>query len=215
MSQNKQRTEEWYQERLGHITGSRFHDIIAVSAYGKPLAARKAVIAEVTLEILTNSPGAMWTSKATRWGVDHEPEARLAYEAHTGQMCLEVGFIKHKQHKQVGCSPDHLIGAEGGGEIKCPLTPAIHLDTLLHGMPEEHMAQCQGGMWCTGAEWWDFVSYHPLFPDGMQIYIQRIPRNQAYIIELEDKVLNAVCEINLNVKELRDRYGAGNLKEAA
>jgi hypothetical protein len=214
MSQSNQRTEEWFRQRLGHVTGSRFHDIIKVGKNGQPLAARETAITEVALEILTGSPGAMWTSKATSWGNDHEASARLAYEAHTGQMCKEVGFIKHPIHKQVGCSPDHLIGTEGGGEIKCPLTPTVHLETLLHGMPSEHIAQVQGGMWCTGAQYWDFVSYHPLFPDSMQLYVQRIERDQAYIREMEDKVLNAVCEINLYVKQLLEKYPAAELKAA-
>lgn len=216
MYPNNQRSEEWYRDRLGHVTGSRFHEIIAVGkSNGKPLASRKTAIVEVTLEILTNSPGPMWTSKATNWGNEHEAEARMAYEAHTGAMCKEVGFIKHPIHKQVGCSPDHLIERTGGGEIKCPLTPAVHLDTLLNGMPEEHMPQCQGGMWCTGAEWWDFVSYHPLFPRGMQLYVQRIYRNPTFIREMEDKILDAVCEINLNVKQLLEKYRDEPVKEAA
>ncbi len=215
MSFTVQRSEEWYRARLGHVTGSRFHDIIAMDKSGKkPLASRKTAIVEVTLEILTGSPGPMWTSKATNWGNEHEAEAREAYEIYAGTLCKEVGFIKHPVHRQVGCSPDHLIGNSGGGEIKCPLTPAVHLETLLHGMPEDHMAQCQGGMWCTGAEWWDFVSYHPKFPAGMQLYVQRIDRNPAFIREMEDKILDAVCEINLNVKELLSRYGT-QLKEAA
>lgn len=216
MYQSKQRTEEWYRDRLGHVTGSRFHEIIAVSKRdGKPLASRKTAIVEVALEILTNSPGAMWTSKATNWGNEHEAEARMAYEAHTGAMCTEVGFIRHPIHKQVGCSPDHLISNVGGGEIKCPYTAAVHLDTLLNGMPEEHMPQVQGGMWCAEVEWWDFVSYHPLFPPNMQLYVQRIYRDQTYIREMEDKVLDAVCEINLTVKQLLERYSNKPILEAA
>ncbi len=215
MSLNNQRSEEWYRDRLGCVTGSRFQDVIAMDKTGKRfLASRKTAITEITLELLTGQPGAMWTSKATNWGNENEAKARIEYESRTGEMCQEVGFIRHQIHRQVGCSPDHLIGRMGGGEIKCPYTPEVHLDTLLYGMPKEHMPQCQGGMWCAGAEWWDFVSYHPKFPPEMQLYIQRIERNDAYIYDMEDKVLNAVCEINLNVKELLNRYGS-KLKEAA
>lgn len=207
MSQNNQKSEEWYLERVGNLTGSRFHDVSATSKRdGKPLASRKTAIVEITLEVLTGKPGAMWTSKATDWGNTYEAEARAHYEIKKGVMCEEVGFIRHPFHNQVGCSPDGLIDLDGGWEAKCPYTHAVHLDTLLNGMPDEHMAQVQGGMFCTGRQWWDFVSYHPDFPDGMKLYIQRIERNDAYIIEMEDKILNAVCEINLNVKNLLEKY---------
>lgn len=208
MTGNEQGTQAWLLDRLGHVTGSRFADIIAMDKAGKKfLKSRETAITEITLELLTGSPGAMWTSKATNWGKEHEPFARMAYEAATGEFCEEVGFIRHPTHMQVGCSPDGLIGKRKGWESKCPLTPTVHLDTLLNGMPEEHMAQVQGGMWCCECDTWDFVSYHPLFPQNMRLYVQTIERNQAYIDDMEQKVLDAVAEINLNVKNILAKYG--------
>lgn len=209
MSQHSaaQGTEGWLLERLGHLTGSRFEDVMGADRGGKPLAARETAITEVTLELLTGEPGPMWSSKATRWGKEHEPKARRAYEVAFGEICQETGFVTHKRHRQVGASPDGLIGTDGGWEAKCPLTAAVHLKTLLHGMPKEHMAQCQGGMWVCEREWWDFVSFHPKFPPSMQIYRQRIPRDDAYIAKLENNVLDAVAEININVRDLLAKYG--------
>jgi hypothetical protein len=174
----------------------------------KFLKSRETAITEITLELLTGRPGAMWTSKATDWGHTHEPMARMAYEAATGAFCQEVGFVRHPKFMQVGCSPDGLItGKRKGWESKCPYTPTVHLDTLLNGMPLEHMAQVQGGMWCCECDEWDFVSFHPQFPPEMQLYIQTIKRDQAYIDDMAEKVLNAVAEINLNVKTLLQKYG--------
>lgn len=203
-----QRTAEWMLERLGRVTGSRFCDVIAMDKTGKKfLKSRETAITEITLELLTGSPGAMWTSKATNWGNEHEPLARMAYEAATGEFCAEVGFITHPEHMQVGVSPDGLLGNRKGYESKCPLTPTVHLDTLLNGMPDEHMAQVQGGMWVCDCDEWDFVSYHPLFPAPMQLYIQTIKRDQAYIDDMAIKVLSACAEINENVKRLLAKYG--------
>lgn len=208
MEYAQQKSEAWHLERLGHVTGSRFSDVIAMDKSGKRfLKSRETAITEITLELLTGSPGAMWTSKATNWGNEHEPLARIAYEAATGELCEEVGFIQHPKHLQVGCSPDGLIGKRKGWESKCPFTPTAHLDTLLNGMPEEHMGQVQGGMWVCDCDEWDFVSFHPLFPPGMQLYIQTIKRDQAYIDNMEAKVLDAVAEINFNVKNLLQKYG--------
>jgi len=208
MSATEQGTEGWLIERLGHVTGSRFADVIAMDKAGKKfLKSRETAITEITLELLTGRPGAMWTSKATDWGKQHEAIARMKYEATTGAFCTEVGFIRHPKHMQVGCSPDGLLGKRKGYESKCPLTPTVHLDTLLNGMPDEHTAQCQGGMWVCECDEWDFVSFHPLFPPEMQLYIQTIKRDDAYIADMEAKVLDAVAEINLNVKTLLAKYG--------
>lgn len=203
-----QKTEAWLLERLGSITGSRFGEVIAMDKRReKFLKSRETAITEITLELLTGKPGAMWTSKATNWGNEHEPLARIAYESLTGAWCEEVGFVRHPKHMQVGVSPDGFVGKRKGWEAKCPLTPTVHLSTLLGGMPEEHMPQVQGGMWVCDCDEWDFVSFHPLFPPEMQLYVQTIKRDQSYIDDMESKVLDAVAEINLNVKTLLQKYG--------
>lgn len=202
-----QKTEAWLLERLGAVTGSRFADVCAMDKAGKKyLKARETAITEITLELLTGRPGAMWTSKATDWGNAYEAEARMHYEAATGAMCEEVGFIRHPKHMQVGASPDGLLGNRRGYESKCPYTPVVHLDTLLNGMPEEHTWQVQGGMWVCDCDEWDFVSYHPMFPPGMRLYIQTIKRDDAFIASMERSVLSAVDEINGNVKALLAKY---------
>ena len=202
-----QRSEEWLIERIGMVTGSRFQDVIAMDKSGKRfLQSRETAITEISLELLTGRPGASWSSKATRWGNEYEPMAREAYEVKTGEICSEVGFIVHPVFLQVGCSPDGLIGNHRGWEAKCPFTPAVHLKTLLNGMPPEHMAQVQGGMWVTGRAEWDFVSFHPEFPENMQLYIETIPRDDAYIENMQNHVLSAVAEINCNVRDLLNKY---------
>jgi len=203
----EQKSEAWHLERLGHVTGSRFGELIAMDKSGKKfLKSRETAITEITLELLTGRPGAMWTSKATDWGNAHEPIARMHYEAATGAFCEEVGFIRHPKHMQIGCSPDGLLGKRKGYESKCPYTPTVHLETLLNGMPAEHMAQVQGGMFVCECDEWDFVSFHPSFPPGMQLYIQTIKRDDAYIADMEEKLLSAVEEINGNVRTLLARY---------
>lgn len=208
-----QKTEAWLLERLGSVTGSRFHDVSARDKSGKSfLKSRETAITEITLELLTGEPGPMWTSKATDWGNHHEPAARMAYEAKTGHFCEEIGFIRHKRHMQVGVSPDGILagainGKRRGWEAKCPITPAVHLQTLLNGMPPEHRGQVQGGMWVCECDEWDFVSFHPRFPKGMQLYIETIHRDDLFIDRMAVDVLSAVEEINHNVKALLEKYG--------
>ncbi len=74
-----------------------------------------------------------------------------------------VGFCEHDS-LAAGCSPDGLIGEDGGIEIKSP-QPPTHLKYLLAGeVPDDYVMQVQMCLWITGRKWWKFVSYSPYLP---------------------------------------------------
>ena len=179
---------EWLMDRCGKVTASRFKDVIDTLKNGKPAAARERYLWEVVIERLTGKPSEHFTSTAMQWGTENEAFARIDYEAKTGAFVVETGFIEHPAIDMCGGSPDGLIGDDGGIEIKCPFNSAVHLGTILNGMPEDHMAQVQGLMWITGREWWDFVSFDPRMPAELQMYVQRIPRDEDFIYAMGEKI---------------------------
>jgi predicted phage-related endonuclease len=179
---------EWLRERAGKVTASRFKDVLAKKKDGTPMQKREDYLWELVTERLTGSAADHFASTAMQWGSDNEALARMAYEAQTGAMCEEVGFILHPDHEGVGGSPDSLIGMDGGWEGKCPFNSAVHLQTILGGMPEEHRAQVQGLMWITGRAWWDFTSYDPRLPAPFDLYVERIPRDDAFIEKLAEEI---------------------------
>ena len=128
----------------------------------------------------------------------------MAYEAATGAMVEEVGFIKHPTLPMVGGSPDGLIGEDGGWESKSPYNTANHIYTILEGMPAEHEAQIQGLMWITGRKWWDFQSFDPRLPAPMNRYVQRIDRNDIFIKQLENEVIAFNAEVAVLVEKLKE-----------
>lgn len=196
-----QGTEEWLAERVGFATASRFKDIMATIKTGEA-AARRNYRAQLVVERLTGKQQDSFQNDAMRHGTETEPDARIAYEATTGKLVGEVGFIKHNIIS-AGCSPDGLIGEDGGLEIKCPYQTAIHIETLLTGMPSEHIAQIQGAMWITGRKWWDFVSFDPRLPEHLQLRIERIERDASFIAKLESQVEIFLREVNENVRALQ------------
>lgn len=204
-----QGTADWLLERVGYCTASRFADVIAVSKKdGSPLAKRKDYLTELIVETLTGQPISKPDAIAMRWGRDHEDTARQAYADRTGHDVDTVGFLKHAKLK-AGCSPDGIIvTASRGLEIKCPFNSAVHLDTLLNGMPDDHMAQVQGAMWITGYDAWDFVSYDPRMPERMQLHVQTIPRSQAFIDNIEAQVRSFLAEADAAIATLRERFAA-------
>ena len=60
-------------------------------------------------------------------------------------------------------------------------------------------------MWIFGRSYWDFGSYHPDFPAPLDLYIERIPRNDAYIAELSVRVVDFLAEVDAMCMELRAR----------
>ena len=199
---SNQGSQDWLMDRLGHASASRFSDILAVSAKGLPLKAREDYMMQLVTERLYNRPTDSASSQAMQWGKDSEPLARAAYEIQTGEIVLESDFVKHPKIAFVGCSPDGLIGNDGGYESKCPATSRIHVSTWRDGMPKEHAAQVQGCMWVTGRAWWDFISYDPRASEPLRLYIQRIKRDDTYIQILEAEVIKFIAEIELQIQLL-------------
>jgi putative phage-type endonuclease len=201
----EQRTEEWYAARLGKVTASRVADVIAKtkSSYS---TSRANYMAELVCERLTGKKGDSYSNSAMVWGTNTEPLARAAYEARTGFLVEEVGFVLHPSIAQAGCSPDGFIEEESLIEIKCPMTNQ-HIDTLLSSeVPSKYVPQMQWQMACTGRKWCDFVSFDPRLPENMQLFIKRVMRDQMMITELEREVEKFLFELDQKVTRLKAQY---------
>lgn len=198
-----QRTSDWHADRCGHVTASKFGDVIAVGKTGKPLKARDDYLMQLVTERLTGQQSEGVDSFSMRWGRDAEPYARAAFEAETGLIVNESPFVRHPGIDWVGCSPDGLIGKDTGYESKCPKDSRVHLTTIRDGIPVEHLAQVFGCMWVTGRSKWWFVSYDPRMPEHLRLYKQLIERDEVYIQHLEDEVLKFLIDVETQVKHFR------------
>jgi putative phage-type endonuclease len=197
-----QRDADWYAARIGKATASRFRDATAYLRSGDPAQAQRDYVTELVVERLTQQPIQRYVTSAMQWGTEQEPAARAAYERATGISVEETGFVAHDT-LLAGCSPDGLVDWDGLIEIKCPYNSAVHIETLLNGMPAEHTAQVQGQLWITGRQWCDFVSYDPRMPEPLQLHVQRIQRDEAFIADLERRVSSFLQEVGIQVEALR------------
>lgn len=179
-----QGSPEWLAARCGNATASEFASILA-KGQGKM---RVSYLRRIVAERLTGKPVETYSNAHMERGILQEADARAEYEAETGNLVQQVGFIKHPE-LAAGCSPDGLIDADGGGEIKSVI-PTVQVETILAGgYPSEHKAQVQGNLWITGRKWWDFVSYCPdMLKPSLRIYIFRVQRDEEYIANLEAEV---------------------------
>ena len=128
-----QRTAEWFEARTGCLTASSVADIMPTVKELKSgeikktyREAREKLMNIIIAERVSGIARDNYTSAAMQWGIDHEDDARTAYEVHTGNLVELTGFIPHPEVKYLGASPDGLIDDDGILEIKCP-SPATHI----------------------------------------------------------------------------------------
>lgn len=136
-------------------------------------------------------------------GIDMEPEARAFYAFTKDADVREVGLVKHPKIQWTHASPDGLIGGDGGLELKCPQA-GEHLRTLLEKtIADKYIIQMQWGMACTGRAWWDYCSYNRSFPEHLRGFIQRVPRDEPRIKELEAGVIAFLGELEQALARLQ------------
>lgn len=201
----EQGSPEWKQARLGKVTASRMHDLMAKTKTGYS-ASRANYAADLIAEILTGNSADKFTNPAMEWGTANEAPARNLYVFMTGRSVQQVGLVMHPTIADACASPDGLVHDDGLVEIKCPNT-ATHIDTLL-GAPIDgkYIKQMQWQMRCTDRAWCDFVSYDPRMPGEMQIHIERIMRDDALIREMESEATKFIAEIAAKVAALRSKF---------
>ena len=201
MSEIIQGSPEWFAQRIGKVTASRVSDIIAKTKTGVS-ASRANYLAQLVAERLTGQAADTFKSGAMQHGTETEPQARMAYEAETGLMVTEVAMIQHGTIEMAGASPDGLVGEDGLVEIKCPNT-STHIATLMADKaPSQYIPQMQWQMACTGRAWCDFVSFDPRMPEDMQLFIKRVPRDNALIAEYEAEVVKFLADVQETVDKL-------------
>lgn len=201
----EQGSDAWMRCRLGKVTASRVSDVIARTKTGWG-ASRANYMAQLVAERLTGRVAESYSNAAMQWGTEQEPNARAAYEFMRDADVELIGFVDHPRIDMSGASPDGLIGEDGLVEIKCPNT-ATHIDTLLAGkIADKYVVQMQWQMACTGRQWCDHVSYDPRMPESMQLWVQRIERDDQRIAQLEADVEVFLEELENKVLALRDKY---------
>jgi len=189
----EQGSEEWFAVKCGKISASHFKDVLCQGdEYEKYM--RRVLSERMSGETHPSS-----CNKAMKNGTKLEPQARACYERSFGKV-NQVGFVEMNEY--VGCSPDGLIGDDGGLEIKCPY-PSTHIDYILKNrMPSVYVPQVQGSLWVTGRKWWDFASFCPQIKDNPLWFI-RVERDEKKINVLSIAVetfIQEMIEMEIKVK---------------
>jgi len=155
----KQGTPEWFEIRKGRLTASH---ATAIGNNGKGL---KTYVRDIVQNMI-HEPD-YYSNKDIERGNELEPIARALYEFQNNVSVIEVGFVTYNDY--AGCSPDGLIGSDGGLELKAR-NDRIHLGLLLgDNVDSSAIWQIQMCLLVTGRKWWDFGSYNPNFKQSLFI----------------------------------------------
>ena len=194
MNEIEQRSEAWFQARLGKVTASAVADVLAKTKTGVS-ASRGNYLIKLAIQRVTGQIEESYTNDAMQWGIDNEDQARVAYEVASGNFVDQVGFVDHEIIDWFGCSPDGLVDDDGLVEIKCP-NSATHWEYFkTKEVPKKYFIQMQAQMSCTGRKWCDFVSFDPRMPERSQLLIIRVPRDNTFIDLMEAEVMEFLIEV--------------------
>ena len=131
-------------------------------------------------------------------GTLDEPFAAELYAEHYAPVEVCGFMVREGDGWRLGYSPDRLVGDDGLIEIKSPRAKN-HLRTILADeVPAQNMAQCQAGLFVSGREWLDFVSYR----GGMPLYVKRVTPDPKWFKAIEQ----ACIAFERNVEAIVQTY---------
>jgi hypothetical protein len=164
---------EWYKLRAGKVTASEADALLNPQFRIK---GGEGVHTYLCTKVAEGFGGVLPAFHA------HEPERARIIQDEARKWCApesherptSVGFCEGDD-RRCGCSPDALIGEDGGLELKCP-QPTNHVRYLIDGvLPKDYAVQVHFNLYVTGRQWWKFVSYHRKFPP----FVLTVQRDEA------------------------------------
>jgi putative phage-type endonuclease len=213
-----QRNTDWYLARKGMITASEIANIL-VKGRGKDEIFGKTAISYLNDKIAERlmddemfiyyMEDVKKSTPAMRWGTEYESTAIEQYELALGVKVMDCPFMPLKGYEKfVGGSPDgRRSSMDRIIEVKCPFNPTVHIEHCRWNKPEDlkagnlqYYAQVQVNMLDTKTELCDFISYSPLFRDGLDLHVLEVPLDNEFCDNLMERIDLAVAYIEEQMK---------------
>ncbi len=189
---------EWAVLRAGKITASEADHLLTPEFKERTGETPKTFLYRKLAEVLYKGPLPGFSSWDTEQGKELEDEARRWYAFTSEDSIRNVGFCEH-DNGRAGCSPDALLGEDGGLEIKAPAA-TNHVRYLMEGiLPKDYSAQVHFSMYVTGRKWWRFLSFHRRFPK----FILTVERDEEIIAKINAAVTGFLARLDEALVKLR------------
>ena len=215
-----QNSDAWQAARRGRITASNMGKVMDFTQKGVEGAKRMEYRLKLLGERLTDWLATNYVTRAMEEGKEREEEALSLYEQATGEVLTPMGFILHPEYDFAGASPDSAVGHVGLVEAKSPqphtllgwielleanedagADPTLFIPLQYRDQMQWQIRSCDPKPGETHArrEWCDFWGYYP----GLPSVLQRVPRDDERIAELEQAVVKINGQIEASIARMR------------
>jgi hypothetical protein len=195
-----QGTPEWDDLRRGMVTASVVGQLVTAKTLKVAANPESRNLASLLVaERVTGFTDPTYVSDDMERGWQDEPRAIEAYSKDRDVSVQEMGFmVRSGVWGRLGYSPDGLVGTDGLVEVKSR-RPKKHLATILaDDVPAENVAQIQAGLFVSGRDWCDFLSYC----GGMPLYVKRVYADTRWHAAL----MEAVRTFEAAATEMTSKY---------
>lgn len=195
----EQGSDEWMQARCGLLTASEVDRIMTPKLKVAENAKSRAHLWELAAQRITRYVEPQYISDAMLRGHEDEIRARDLYTRHHAPV-QQTGFVTNdKWGFTLGCSPDGLVGDDGGIECKSrcqkyQVQTVVEEWTGVARIPEEYWLQVQATMLVTQRPWWDFVSYS----GGLPMAVTRVKADKA----TQEAIIEAAAKFEARINEV-------------
>lgn len=202
-----QGTQEWFDDRLGRITGSKDGGLPAIM--GTKAAYEGFLYQKVGERLMDHfDMENMYESSMAR-GKRLEPEGVAAFEYVTGKKVYSSGLIKNPENEWIAYSPDGIISESEDVEVKCPEEKNYTKILESRQVPDEYVWQITQGF-CANPKlmtrW--FVAYNPDIPKYPIVIIKCDRADwQERIDQAIAKQTQFLLEVDEKLKEIQTNYG--------
>lgn len=191
---SEQRSEEWFEKRLGRFTASEIFKLMGVKGLGET---GKTYAIEKAIESIIGKNADEIQSKDLTRGVELEP---LAFDKFSDIKFLDFldvsvsEFIEYGDHS--GASPDGFVSDNSNLEIKCPKGIKFFKIVADNKIDDAYLWQMQHQMLCSKTEKTYFFNY--IIDKGTEYWHEIIvPRDESKIKLIESRLTEGI-EIKLD-----------------
>lgn len=195
----EQGSDEWHQARMGLITASELDRVMTPGTL-KPANNDKTRqhVYELAAQRINQYVEPSYIGDNMLRGWADEIKARDLYSANYEPVQEIGGMVRDFGAFKLWCSPDGLVGDDGGIEVKSRIQK-YQLQTIASNeVPSEYVLQIQAALLVSGREWWDFISYS----GGMPMWVIRVLPDQV----VQEAIITACTEFEKRVQRVIQEY---------
>lgn len=189
---------EWKTQRCGKITMSHGKEL-RTRGRGKT---RQNYINDIVAEVLSGQMTEGYYNADMERGNYLEDVAITIFCIATELDAKTVGLVL-QDDERIACTPDALVGADAGLEIKCP-RPRKHIHNVFGDGISDYIDQAQGGMWVCERDHWYIASFCPWVKE-YPFHVERVDRDPEIIAEIRKSAIDAADQVEKCVEMARKK----------